>query len=159
MCECNISDWSICDGRILLASEDLSNGMVPASKSSIQLLKKIQIDERNINNECMICLNELGKKSEVLCLPCLHIFQGERITNWLGKSHYCPLCRFEMPTEQYLNWRTIWRLFTSSSSLYFYVHYFKSWSLLLLIIFDISRKHNDYFSCFIFSISYLLFKI
>lgn len=74
-----------CD-RALHASEELFNGMVPASKSSIK-------------NECIVCLSEINKESEALCMPCSHIFHGECIIRWLEKSHYCPLCRFAMPTE------------------------------------------------------------
>ncbi|MCD7472717.1 hypothetical protein HAX54_014046 [Datura stramonium] len=95
----------VCYGRILFASEEYlsGRGMVPASKSSIMelLSNKIVVDERNIKDECMICLEKIGKeRSEVLCMPCSHIFHGECITKWLEKSHYCPLCRFEMRTEQ-----------------------------------------------------------
>ncbi|XP_059310196.1 RING-H2 finger protein ATL66-like [Lycium ferocissimum] len=90
----------VCDGRILLALEESSaDGMVPASKSSMKLLNKIEVDENNINDDCIVCLEEIGKESEVLCTPCSHIFHGECITKWLEKSHYCPLCRFEMPTD------------------------------------------------------------
>ncbi|MCD7462053.1 hypothetical protein HAX54_047664 [Datura stramonium] len=90
----------VCDGGILIASDELSmDGMVPASKSSIEMLELMKVDERNIKDECMVCLDEIGKESEVLCLPCSHMFHGECILKWLEKSHYCPLCRFEMPTD------------------------------------------------------------
>ncbi|KAK4373227.1 hypothetical protein RND71_008611 [Anisodus tanguticus] len=89
----------VCDGRILLASEELSDGMVPASKSSIGLLEPMEVDENIINDECVVCLDNMGNQDEVLCMPCSHIFHGECITKWLEKSHYCPLCRFEMPTD------------------------------------------------------------
>ncbi|KAK4371038.1 hypothetical protein RND71_010513 [Anisodus tanguticus] len=89
----------VCDGRILLASEELSDGMVPASKSSIGLLEPREVDENNTKDECVVCLDEMGNERQVLCMPCSHIFHGECITKWLEKSHYCPLCRFELPTD------------------------------------------------------------
>ncbi|KAK4373228.1 hypothetical protein RND71_008612 [Anisodus tanguticus] len=89
----------VCDGRILIASEELSDRMVAASKSSIELLELMGVDERNSNDKCMVCLDEIGEETEVLCLPCSHMFHAECITKWLEKSHYCPLCRFELPTD------------------------------------------------------------
>ncbi|XP_069152470.1 E3 ubiquitin-protein ligase MPSR1-like [Solanum lycopersicum] len=90
-----------CDGRILSALEESSSvdGMVPASESSIELLEPMEADERNSNDECLICLDELGEETDVLRLPCSHMFHAECITKWLQNSHYCPLCRFEMPTD------------------------------------------------------------
>ncbi|TMX02883.1 hypothetical protein EJD97_019323 [Solanum chilense] len=90
-----------CDGRILSALEESSSedGMVPASESSIELLEPMEADERNSNDECLVCLDELGEETDVLRLPCSHMFHAECITKWLQNSHYCPLCRFEMPTD------------------------------------------------------------
>ncbi|XP_015054997.2 E3 ubiquitin-protein ligase SDIR1-like [Solanum pennellii] len=90
-----------CDGRILLAFEESSStdGMVPASKSSIELLEPVEANERNSNDECLVCLDELGEETQVVRLPCSHMFHAECITKWLENSHYCPLCRFEMPTN------------------------------------------------------------
>ncbi|KAF3637167.1 putative ERAD-associated E3 ubiquitin-protein ligase HRD1-like [Capsicum annuum] len=89
----------VCKGKILFASEELSEEMMPASKSSMQFLHKVEVDERNVKNECMVCLDEIGKECEVLCMPCSHMFHNQCITKWLEESHYCPLCLFEIPTE------------------------------------------------------------
>ncbi|XP_027772349.1 E3 ubiquitin-protein ligase RNF13-like [Solanum pennellii] len=81
-----------CHGGILLESEELpENGMVPASKSSIELLEPMEVDERYSNDECLVCLDEIGKKTRVLRLPCSHMFHADCITMWLENSHYCPL--------------------------------------------------------------------
>ncbi|KAK4348024.1 hypothetical protein RND71_034363 [Anisodus tanguticus] len=89
--------------RILFRQE---HGMVPASKSSMELLKKMEIDEKNNkDDECIVCLEELVKKEsdyEILSMPCSHMFHGECITKWLETSHYCPICRFEMPMDEKL---------------------------------------------------------
>ncbi|XP_055803451.1 E3 ubiquitin-protein ligase MBR1-like [Solanum dulcamara] len=88
----------VIEERILFPSQQY--GMVPASKSSMQsLLKKTEIDEKN--SQCMVCLEELAKKEadhEILSMPCSHMFHEECITKWLQTSHYCPICRFEMPS-------------------------------------------------------------
>ncbi|KAK4720414.1 hypothetical protein R3W88_010647 [Solanum pinnatisectum] len=90
-----------CDGRILLALEESSSvdGMVPASESAIELLEPMEADERNSNDECSVCLDELGEEIDVLRMPCSHMFHAECITKWFENSHYCPLCRFQMPTD------------------------------------------------------------
>ncbi|KAK4720417.1 hypothetical protein R3W88_010650 [Solanum pinnatisectum] len=82
----------ICDGRILLAMEESST----INKSSIELLEPIETDERNNNDDCLVCLDEIGEETQVLRLPCSHMFHGDCITKWLENSHYC---RFEMPTD------------------------------------------------------------
>nr|XP_009787540.1 PREDICTED: putative RING-H2 finger protein ATL36 [Nicotiana sylvestris] len=100
---------NVCMGRMLVPEEEiaLSNRMVPASKSSMKLLKKMEIDEERYSSKdecCVVCLDELIVKesddAEILCMPCSHMFHGECITKWLETSHYCPICRFQMPTEQ-----------------------------------------------------------
>ncbi|KAG5620781.1 hypothetical protein H5410_005999 [Solanum commersonii] len=97
----------VIEERISFPGEDLSSqyGMVPASESSMQsLLKKMEIDAKNTKgDECMVCLEELVRKqadNEILSMPCSHMFHGECITKWLETSHYCPICRFEMPVEE-----------------------------------------------------------
>ncbi|XP_060171273.1 uncharacterized protein LOC132602437 [Lycium barbarum] len=88
------------DYRIVFPEE---HGMVPASKSSLQLLQKMEIDEKNTKDECIVCLEELVTKEsdhEILSMPCSHMFHGECITKWLETSHYCPICRYEMPKEK-----------------------------------------------------------
>ena len=71
---------------------------VAASKSAIESLKRLKIGHDGGENSCSICLeNFLVGRSEAIKLPCSHLFHGDCIIKWLGKSKYCPLCRFEMP--------------------------------------------------------------
>ncbi|KAL8506563.1 hypothetical protein ACS0TY_017452 [Phlomoides rotata] len=79
--------------------EDFSS-MIPALDSSVQsLLKKYEgkeIDYGDTNREsCCICLEELSE--DLLSMPCEHVFHDNCIKGWLSTSHYCPICRFEMP--------------------------------------------------------------
>ncbi|EYU31050.1 hypothetical protein MIMGU_mgv1a018046mg [Erythranthe guttata] len=82
--------------------------MTPAVDSSIRKLKAVEYSRRDIleMNNCSICLENFSggdggdcNKEAVLSMPCSHIFHGDCIKTWLMTSHYCPLCRFEMPTS------------------------------------------------------------
>ncbi|XP_002511547.2 E3 ubiquitin-protein ligase RNF181 [Ricinus communis] len=68
---------------------------VPASKPSMENLEKIKADG-STEQQCIICLEELLIGSEVTRLPCLHVYHKQCIINWLQKSRFCPLCRFEI---------------------------------------------------------------
>ncbi|WCJ38135.1 RING/U-box superfamily protein [Euphorbia peplus] len=85
-------------------------GNVPATQSSISNLEIVRdadfSGEENCGEterSCSICLEEFNgtwmMEAEVKRMPCLHMFHGNCIDQWLNKSHYCPLCRFEMPAS------------------------------------------------------------
>lgn len=85
--------------------------MVPAAESAVRLLLK-ECGEGEIGRDhdrsCCICHEELGERAgadvALLSMPCQHVFHGDCIEKWLRSSHYCPLCRFEMPTEEIDFW-------------------------------------------------------
>ncbi|XP_051140644.1 uncharacterized protein LOC127258047 [Andrographis paniculata] len=73
-------------------------GMVPAKESSIEMLRRVA----NLGNSeeiCTVCLKEMTGECEALAMPCGHVFHEDCIKEWLGISHYCPLCRHELPTD------------------------------------------------------------
>ncbi|KAK8615002.1 hypothetical protein V6N13_068788 [Hibiscus sabdariffa] len=73
-----------------------SYGMVAATEASIEeMLEKVEVKAGD--ETCMICLNELEVGLKASQMPCSHDFHADCIENWLRQSHYCPICRFEMP--------------------------------------------------------------
>ncbi|CAK9163698.1 unnamed protein product, partial [Ilex paraguariensis] len=72
---------------------------VPATKSSIEGLKKVRLEGSGSMEECMICLEKFCVGQEATCMPCSHVYHGDCIAQWLERSHLCPLCRFQMPTD------------------------------------------------------------
>ncbi|KAL2233568.1 E3 ubiquitin-protein ligase RNF126-like [Sesamum indicum] len=70
--------------------------LVPAVESSIESLESKRLTEAGT---CSICLEDLVCGGEGVLMPCSHIFHGDCIKKWLRTSHYCPICRFEMPTS------------------------------------------------------------
>ncbi|KAL3824971.1 hypothetical protein ACJIZ3_021000 [Penstemon smallii] len=77
-------------------------GTPPASKSSVEGLPDIKITEEMLasdSSQCAVCkdsfeLNEEGKQ-----MPCNHIYHKECIMPWLVLHNSCPVCRYELPTD------------------------------------------------------------
>jgi len=49
------------------------------------------IDTTNINNECVICLEDIDNNKVIL--NCNHAFHKKCALNWMGVSQNCPICR------------------------------------------------------------------
>ncbi|KAK4399778.1 E3 ubiquitin-protein ligase [Sesamum angolense] len=75
--------------------EEDTEFMIPAADSSIASLESKKITEPGTS--CSICMEEFEEGCDGVCMPCSHVFHGDCIKKWLSTSHYCPLCRFEMP--------------------------------------------------------------
>lgn len=87
----------------ILMNFDRSNGNPPASKAEIQRLKRINLNDENIeiyNKEsCIICVDEFAKEQTLINLECNHFFHEECIISWLKKRNQCPICRKEFKTD------------------------------------------------------------
>ncbi|XP_073146061.1 uncharacterized protein [Henckelia pumila] len=86
-----------------LAETDISMmGAPPAAVSFVNSLPKIRIDGQyeNLDNlSCAIC-KECPTVGTVLNqLPCLHLYHPSCILPWLSTRNTCPLCRYELPTD------------------------------------------------------------
>ncbi|KAG8473174.1 hypothetical protein CXB51_035124 [Gossypium anomalum] len=90
-------------GRALAESalefESSNYGMVPAKESLVKEMVSMVRVEDGDEEDCMICLEELEVRFYASRMPCSHTFHGDGIEKWLKQSHYCPICRFEMPTN------------------------------------------------------------
>ncbi|KAJ4843155.1 hypothetical protein Tsubulata_018582 [Turnera subulata] len=69
--------------------------MVPTAKAA-QVLKGVMVAGDN-GQMCTVCLEDVVGVAG--SLPCHHVFHGNCITKWLETSHYCPVCRYELPTD------------------------------------------------------------
>ena len=85
-------------------------GNPPASKTSIDKLKHFKMekkyckkDEKDPNKleypTCSICLMDINDGQNTILLPCGHMFHSDCATKWLEIHNTCPLCRFELPTD------------------------------------------------------------
>lgn len=80
-----------------------SNKPPPAKASVIASLPVVTITADDLleeaNKECAVCLDDqlLGKRA---CkLPCGHLFHKPCVASWLEKHCTCPVCRFELETD------------------------------------------------------------
>ncbi|XP_060527033.1 E3 ubiquitin-protein ligase RNF181 [Cylas formicarius] len=76
-----------------------------ASKAAIEALEQEVIETSGI--QCPVCLKEHSIGEAVKKLPCAHKYHAECILPWLAKTNSCPLCRYELPTDDddYEAWR------------------------------------------------------
>ncbi|PHU15229.1 hypothetical protein BC332_16434 [Capsicum chinense] len=49
-----------------------------------------------MQDDCVICLDELGKERSLLRMSCSHVFHGDCIANWFENSGNCPICRYQL---------------------------------------------------------------
>ena len=79
-------------------------GNPPAAKKAIENLKKYKINEKKIKefgieNSCAVCKDEFNIGEECLSMPCNHNFHKDCIIPWLKERNSCPVCRYELPTD------------------------------------------------------------
>ncbi|KAJ4886319.1 RING/U-box superfamily protein [Raphanus sativus] len=74
-------------------------GNPPAAKRVVEDLPVVKLTLEEGAMVCAVCKDEMVLEEEVKRLPCRHLYHGECITPWLGIRNTCPVCRFELPTD------------------------------------------------------------
>ncbi|XP_027366209.1 E3 ubiquitin-protein ligase CIP8 [Abrus precatorius] len=74
-------------------------GAPPASKSAVEALSTVKILSGSEVVVCAICKDSLGVGETAKRLPCGHEYHGDCIVPWLSFRNSCPVCRFELPTD------------------------------------------------------------
>ncbi|XP_019872957.1 E3 ubiquitin-protein ligase RNF181 [Aethina tumida] len=69
----------------------------PASKEVVDNLPTQEISETG--TQCPVCLKEHEKGEVARKMPCNHVYHSECILPWLQKTNSCPLCRYELKTD------------------------------------------------------------
>ncbi|MED6169651.1 hypothetical protein PIB30_023203 [Stylosanthes scabra] len=69
----------------------------PTKKAAIEALPSVIINEEIL--QCMVCLEDIEIGNEAKEMPCLHKFHSDCIMAWLKPHSSCPVCRFQMPSE------------------------------------------------------------
>lgn len=78
-------------------------GTPPASKTAVEALPVVKISENDLrhdfSSECAVCKEDFEVGEETRQLPCKHLYHHGCIMPWLKMHSSCPVCRFQMPTE------------------------------------------------------------
>lgn len=74
-------------------------GAPPASKSAVEGLESVEIIKEENIIVCSICKDSVDVGEISTNLPCGHGYHGDCIVPWLGSRNSCPVCRFELPTD------------------------------------------------------------
>lgn len=77
-------------------------GTPPASKSAIEKLPSVKVDKEMLESDysdCAVCKDGFELDEEVKKLPCKHMYHPDCILPWLELHNTCPVCRFELPTD------------------------------------------------------------
>ncbi|URE22789.1 RING [Musa troglodytarum] len=85
-------------------------GSPPAAKSVIESLPSVLLTEEDVaqaNALCAVCKDGILVGERVKQLPCSHLYHEDCILPWLGIRNTCPVCRFELPTDdpEYEKWK------------------------------------------------------
>ena len=76
----------------------------PASRRFMNTIPEVvvtkeDLDAENTNGECAICLTDQSIGQMAARMPCGHLFCGSCLKRWLEKSNTCPVCRYEVETD------------------------------------------------------------
>ncbi|KAI4344012.1 hypothetical protein L6164_011289 [Bauhinia variegata] len=77
-------------------------GRPPASLSVVQHLPSVVLTKEDVENNnalCAVCKDEFNVGEQAKELPCSHRYHGDCIIPWLGIRNTCPVCRYELPTD------------------------------------------------------------
>ncbi|GJN03848.1 hypothetical protein PR202_ga21334 [Eleusine coracana subsp. coracana] len=81
----------------------------PAARSVIEALDSavVAAGDEGEGEECAVCRDGVTAGQRVKWLPCSHLYHDECILPWLQVRNSCPLCRFELPTDdpEYEAWK------------------------------------------------------
>ncbi|GJV26368.1 E3 ubiquitin protein ligase SIRP1-like protein [Tanacetum coccineum] len=76
-------------------------GTPPAKKDAVEAMPTVTIEEDSV--QCSVCLEEFDIGTEARQMPCKHRFHSDCIVPWLELHSSCPVCRYQMPTDESKN--------------------------------------------------------
>ncbi|GAB4856203.1 hypothetical protein Ancab_014128 [Ancistrocladus abbreviatus] len=86
----------------LAETQSSRRGAPPTAVSFVNSLPRVIIiddKEKPDGLPCAICKDLLLVGTEANRLPCLHLYHPSCILPWLSTRNSCPLCRYELPTD------------------------------------------------------------
>ncbi|CAI7855676.1 unnamed protein product [Closterium sp. NIES-54] len=86
----------------LVAADAQQRGNPPAALSAVDALPAVTVRLEDVESGvscCAVCKEVAEVGEEVVRLPCRHLYHGGCIRQWLAVRNSCPICRFELPTD------------------------------------------------------------
>ncbi|CAA3026831.1 E3 ubiquitin- ligase Praja-2-like isoform X1 [Olea europaea subsp. europaea] len=88
----------------LVENENNLTGSPPAAKSVVENLPLVELtkEEMGENNDtvvCTVCKGDVLIGEKLIRMPCCHLYHGDCIVTWLKIRNTCPVCRYELPTD------------------------------------------------------------
>ncbi|KAG2548278.1 E3 ubiquitin-protein ligase RING1-like [Panicum virgatum] len=78
-------------------------GTPPAAKSALSALPDVVVTHTMVaaaeGAECAVCKDDFSPGEVAKQMPCKHIYHANCIMPWLELHNSCPICRFELPTD------------------------------------------------------------
>uniref|UniRef100_A0A7C9D890 RING-type E3 ubiquitin transferase n=1 Tax=Opuntia streptacantha TaxID=393608 RepID=A0A7C9D890_OPUST len=77
-------------------------GSPPASKKAVEELPDVPVTEEVVNsdyNACAVCMNDFEVGTQAKQMPCKHLYHSDCLLPWLELHNSCPVCRYELPTD------------------------------------------------------------
>ncbi|NP_001152117.1 E3 ubiquitin-protein ligase RING1-like [Zea mays] len=78
-------------------------GTPPAAKSALSSLPDVVVTHTMVaaaeGAECAVCKEDFSPGEVAKQMPCNHIYHTDCIMPWLELHNSCPICRFELPTD------------------------------------------------------------
>ncbi|KAA8515734.1 hypothetical protein F0562_018655 [Nyssa sinensis] len=75
----------------------------PTSRTAIEAIPTIIITAALLESDpiilCAVCKDQFVIDVEAKQLPCKHLYHSDCILPWLSQHNSCPVCRFQLPTE------------------------------------------------------------
>ncbi|KAG8096153.1 hypothetical protein GUJ93_ZPchr0013g34070 [Zizania palustris] len=82
-----------------LAETDTNRqGTPPAKKEAVAALPTIRVRDAAT---CPVCLDQFAAGGEAREMPCKHRFHDGCIVPWLEAHSSCPVCRYQLPTDDW----------------------------------------------------------
>lgn len=83
-------------------NENTMIGRPPAAKTIVENLESVVMTDEDVENDnslCAVCKDGMSVGEKAKQLPCSHRYHGDCIVPWLGIRNTCPVCRYELPTD------------------------------------------------------------
>ncbi|KAH9307736.1 hypothetical protein KI387_035647 [Taxus chinensis] len=80
---------------------DSVKGPPPAARTAVEGLKTqvIMVEGTSRDAFCCICQDVMVVGESTTHMPCEHAFHEKCIEKWLTSTNSCPLCKYELPTD------------------------------------------------------------